>query len=214
MSAAPSFCDIVRAEVDRGGASVGNALGDFRDLAFQTRYRPSNYFGAGAGDARRAEVQSYADNIQQKAWQLQARYGADAPTNLAWWRYPLCKTPESLAAQGLPYYNRAYLRDVAGYKMYPVLQLSPPNPDAGVKGYAFTAVDAIVPDGLADRVPLFVDRVAEPKLAVVLGAMLIVAFIAALLLIVYVRGRAARSGLRAEAKEIAAETAAAAPRAS
>lgn len=195
-----SLCDIVRGEVDRGGASVGNSLASHRALAFQTRYNPANYIGAGMADVRTSELQSLANTIQQKEWQLQARYGAGAPANLAWWRYGMCKTPASLTAQGIPYYDRQYLAAVAGYAPTPALALTPPDDD-GNGGVLYSIVDTIVPDSVAARVPLITDSIAEPKLAVVLAALLILAFFATIMLVVYARKRAALKGLRRAATD-------------
>jgi len=167
--ASTEFCDVVRAELQRGSAGVAPTLASYRDLLFQRQYQ------LGGRDTRDLELQSYADSVQQQTWKLQARYGAATPRNFDWWRFPLCQSGNPAA----PYFSRRTLV-AAGYQPRPLLQLPRPESD-GNGGRLWSLVDTVVPTSALKYVPVIADRVLDPKLSVLFFVLFVITVLVVML---------------------------------
>lgn len=197
----PSLCDIVREEAPRGKGGTGNNLATHVDLTFQTRYSPANWFAD--RDTQSGILASLYGSDQDLRRQLAARYGPNPPP-LSWPQYTRCLIDSNNHETG--YFDRDLLA-AYGYAPQPILALPTRiDPDTGkvVPGYLQQAITAIVPEAVADQVPLGLDRIAEPHSMVLLIAFLVIAYFAVILLLVYAQKRAIKKGVRREAAHEAA----------
>ncbi len=153
----------------------------------KTRYDLPALFTPIGRAVRRLELDNYQAAIDSAGSALRAAYGDGAPADIKWHQMPECLWSRS-GAPGGPLNDKYFSRDAltsAGYAPLPI-----------IGGQAFSAVEQRHPK-LASRMPVWLDRVVRPGLAMVLVFVFLVLIFAALVL--QVRPRAARAESRAKA---------------
>lgn len=156
-------------------------LASKRDLYFQAKYTPANFL---TPQVREKELAVLANDIAVDVAALESRYGAAAPVGGVTWRaLPGCLWSPA-GGPGGPNRNTHFERDdltALGYQPQPAL--------------GGAALAGRLPAALTQAVPVGLDRVLNPDLAVVVIFVLLAALLAALLL------RARRQQKRAAAPD-------------
>ncbi len=201
----PTKCDIIRAGAAarmRSGVCTGEApppdcyvtdLATKRDMYLRTKYSPVGLLSGTARDIRNKELAILQTSLDLDLAHIREKYGAAAPAQISWNDFTDCLwNPDG--SPGGPYGNQYYGRaDLAslGYQ---------PQPLVGA-----TAFQGQLPPKLTNAIPIWVDRILNPDLAVVFLFVLLVAVFAILVYRSYVwtqhapeRARAAKEALRVE----------------
>jgi hypothetical protein len=136
-----------------------------RDMYIQTKYSPSGLVSGTTRDIRNKELAILQNDIDDDIKQLQAKYGADVPTDLTWNDLTECLwNPDG--SPGGTHNNKYFKRDdltTLGYQPQPVLGAA--------------TLEGKLPSTLTGRVPIWVDHAFNPDLAVIIiFAFLIIIF--------------------------------------
>ena len=182
----PSKCDIIRkgARVMVGGACAsknpppGCAVTDLatkKDIYFRTQFEPKNAFTAAGRLVRRRELAVIRSDISDDVAKVRRAYGA-AP-DIAWNDFTSCLWDPS-GLPGGPHGNIYFGRDdlsSLGYQPRPVLSAK--------------FLEKRVPAALTNQIPVYLDRVLSPELAVVVIFVLLVVIFGVLVLKAYEDGK-------------------------
>jgi hypothetical protein len=180
-------CDIIRdamhAQADGKCADpntpppecVAMGLATQRDMYFRTQYDPSTLLSKDKRLVRTKTLQALQTGITDKEQQLRAKYGPNAPVNIAWRDFPLClwnKDGSKYGAFGNKYIKRDDM-NLAGYK---------PQPLAGGQALAgsFLKKPNTNPPISTSPMPVWLDRVLNPNLMLIFIFVLLVIIFAVL----------------------------------
>lgn len=174
-----SKCDIIRdgARAAMQGGVCGAAsppaacyvtdMATKRDTYFKIKYDPSELLSSTSRMIRRRELENILGGIDSDAQKLSATYGENAPTDISWDDFTGCLWNPN-GAKGGPHGNIYFGRDdlmSLGYSPQPLVK----------------ALAGKIPDRVTDFVPVWLDRIFNPSLAVVFILLVLILISAALL---------------------------------
>lgn len=176
----PTKCDILRAGAAAvmqtgvcGGATpppdcYTTDLATKRDMYFQTKYAPSGLISGISRDIRAKELGILQTSINTDSAQLKTKYGADAPTGVSWNEFTQCLwRPDG--SRGGPHNNKYFERNdlvSLGYQPQPL--------------FGAAILEGKIPPTLTNKIPVWLDRVFNPALAVVVIFLLLAVVLAVL----------------------------------
>lgn len=140
-----------------------------KDMYFKKKYDPSGLVSGSARMIRKDELGALQNDIDADTTRLEREYGLDAPTDITWDDFTECLWNPA-GYPGGPHSNKYFEREdikLLGYR---------PQPLFGAK-----ALEGALPATLASHVPVWLDRVFNPDLAIVLIFVVLVVVFAALM---------------------------------